>query len=71
MAYTQADLDKLDADIAATGIVESTEFADQKTNFRPVGDMLKLRAVMAAQIAAASSTTGGSRTRYASVSKGA
>lgn len=71
MAYTQADLDKLNADIAAIGTVKSTTVADQTTDFRALDEMLRLRALMAAEIAAAVSTTGGSRTRYASVGKGA
>lgn len=70
MAYSQAQLDALDADIAAFGTVESTSFADQQTRFRSLDELLRLRAVMAADVAAQSSTTGGSRTRYAAVSKG-
>ena len=70
MAYTQADIDKLDADIAAFGTVEQTTIADQTTRFRSLDDLLILRAVMVAAVAAQSSTTGGSRTRYAAVSKG-
>jgi hypothetical protein len=70
MAYTQAQLDALDADIANFGIVEQTSFADQATRFRSLDELLKLRAVMAAAVAAQTSTTGGSRTRYAAFDKG-
>lgn len=64
MAYTQAQLDALDAQILAAGAVKSTTFSDQSTTFRDLDEMLKLRAVMAASIA------GTSRTRYAATSKG-
>jgi len=67
LAYTQSDLDALDLQIAAAGAVKSTTFSDQSTTFRDLDDMLKLRAVMAQEIAAAA---GSSRTRYAATSKG-
>lgn len=67
MAYTQADLDALDADIAKVRLIDSTTFADQSTKFRSLDDLLKLRAVMAQSIAAAAGT---SRTRLAATSKG-
>lgn len=70
MAYTQAQLDALDADIANFGVVERTTFADQTTQFRSLDEMMKLRAIMAADVAAQTSTNGGSRTRYAAFSKG-
>lgn len=68
MAYTQAQLDALDADIANFGAVESTTFSDQSTRFRPLEDLLRLRAVMAADVAA---TAGATRTRYAAFRSGA
>lgn len=68
MAYTQADLDALDLEIATVRTVKATTTADQSTTFRDLDEMLKLRAIMAQAIAA--SATGSSRTRYASVSKG-
>jgi len=71
MAYTQADLDALDADIKAFGTIERTTFADQTTQFRSLDDLMRLRAIMAADVAASTSTTGGSRTRYAAFDKGA
>jgi hypothetical protein len=64
VAYTQADLDALDVDIAKIRIVQSTSFADQSATFRKLDELLALRAVMAATV----NTAG--RTRYAAVSKG-
>lgn len=64
MPYTQADLDKLDEQIAAAGVVKNSTIDGQSTTFRDVDDLLKLRQVMAAQVA------GGSRTRYATTRKG-
>lgn len=63
MAYTQADLDALDAQILAAGAVKSTTFADQSTTFRDLSEMLKLRALIAASLA-------GNRTRYGATQKG-
>ena len=67
MAYTQADLDALDAKILAAGTVKATTFSDQSTTFRDLDDMLKLRAIMEQQILSSSNR---SRTRYATTSKG-
>lgn len=67
MAYTQADLDALDAEIAAVRTVKSTTFADQSTTFRDLNEMLTLRALMAQQIA---SGAGRPSTRYAATRKG-
>lgn len=64
MAYTQADLDALDAQIAAAGAVKSTTFDNQSTTFRDLKEMLELRAVIARSL------NGTSRTRYAATSKG-
>jgi hypothetical protein len=64
MAWTQADLDELDAKIKAIEAVKATSFADQSTTFRDLDELLKLRALMAASVA------GSSRTRYAATSKG-
>jgi hypothetical protein len=63
MAYTQADLDALDADIAKVRLVKATTFDNQSTTFRDLDELLKLRAVMAAAV-------NGNRTRFASTSKG-
>lgn len=67
MAYTQADLDALDAEIATIRTVKVTSTADQSTTFRDLDELLTLRAVMAQQIAVAAS---GTRTRFAATSKG-
>lgn len=64
MAYTQADIDALDAEIAQVRLVKSTQFADQATTFRDLDELLALRAVMAQSVNTAS------RTRLASTSKG-
>lgn len=66
MAYSQADLDALDAEIAAIRTVKATSFADQSTTFRDLDELLEFRALMAASIAGTSS----SLTRYAATSKG-
>lgn len=67
MAYTQADLDALDAEIAEVRTVKQTAFSDQSTTFRDLDELLKLRALMVQDIAAAS---GRSSTRYVATSKG-
>lgn len=67
MAYSQADLDALDAEITKVRLIDSTTIADQSTKFRSLEELLMLRATMAQSIAAAS---GMSRTRLAATSKG-
>lgn len=67
MAYTQADIDALDAEIAQVRVVKATTFSDQSTTFRDLDELLRLRAVMAAAVNA---NAGGSRTRYGATSKG-
>jgi hypothetical protein len=62
MAYTQADIDALKAQIAAFAGVKSTTFADQSTTFDHEA-ALKQLAIMEAAV-------NGSRTRYAATSKG-
>jgi hypothetical protein len=52
MAYTQADLDALDVEIATIRTVKSTTTADQSTTFRDLDELLRLRAVMAQSMAA-------------------
>lgn len=46
MAWTQADVDKLDAAIASGGVLSSLTIDGQTFTFRSLDDMLKLRAVM-------------------------
>jgi hypothetical protein len=64
MAWTQADLDALDAQILAAGVVQTDSHSDKSTTFRSVDDLKKLRQMMAAQIGARP------RTRYATTDKG-
>lgn len=65
MAWTQADLDKLDAAMASGAVIQRMRFADQEWEFRSADDMLKLRAVIAQAVAA-----GAGATRLAATSKG-
>jgi hypothetical protein len=69
MAWTQADLDKLDAAIAAGGSMQSMTFAGGDSfTFRSLDEMLKLRAIMQGALNA---VTGTSTThRLAAFSKG-
>lgn len=67
MAYTQADLDALDAEIAAARLVKQDTRGDRSTTYRDLDELLALRAQMAAAVAASS---GKSRVRYATTSKG-
>lgn len=64
MAFTQADLDKLNAAIASGSVLQSISFADQSFTFRSMADMLQLRAVMQKDITKVTS-------RLAATSKGA
>ena len=65
--YSQSDLDALDAQIKTAQSVKSTTFGDQQTVFRDLDELLKLRALMAQEIATAA---GRARTRYAATRKG-
>lgn len=67
MAYTQADLDAIDAEINAIRTVESQTNGDRSTKFRPLDELYRERQRVAQAIAAAA---GAGRTRYASTSKG-
>lgn len=53
MAFSQTDLDKLDAAIAAGERVVA--FGDRRVEYRDVGEMLKARALVASSLAAAQS----------------
>lgn len=68
MAWTQSDVDALKAAIAAGRGAQSISFADQTVTFQSIDQMLKLLAVMTADVVA--TATGSSRTRYAATSKG-
>lgn len=62
MAYTQDDLDALDAEIAEVRLVKSTSFDNQSTTFRDLSELYRERERIVSAIAAAAGT---SRTRYA------
>lgn len=68
MAYTQDDLDKLDAAIAAGAVLQSIAFADQTFVFRSIAEMLQVRALIAQALNTAVGTTTGYR--VAATSKG-
>lgn len=63
--YTQSDLDELDAEIEKVRSVQQLQFSDQSITFRPLDELLKLRAVM---VQAINSSAGS--TRYAATRKG-
>jgi hypothetical protein len=65
MAWTQADLDRLDAALAGAAAIQRMKFADQEFEFRSIDDMLKLRSVVAQAV----SNQAGAY-RVASTSKG-
>jgi len=65
MAWTQADIDTLKAAILARRGARSIAFADQVVTFDSIDDMLKLLAVMTAEV-----STTSTRTRFAATSKG-
>ena len=65
MAYTQADLDAIDAEINTLRTVKATTIADQSTTFRDLDELYKERDRIARAIAG-----GVSRTRYLASSKG-
>jgi len=67
MAYTQADLDTIDAEIAKVRTVKATSLADRSVTFRSLDELTKERARVAAAIAQSSGT---SRVRFAATSKG-
>lgn len=50
MAFTQADLDKLDRAIADGRGARQISFADQTIVFHSVSDMLKLRSLIKRQV---------------------
>ena len=69
MPWTQTDVDNLKAAIAAGGGARTITFGDQSVTFNSIDEMLKLLAVMSAEVSAV--TTGSSsRTRLAAFSKG-
>jgi hypothetical protein len=67
MAYTQADLDALDAEIDTIRSVKAMSFGDQSTTFRDLDELYRERERIARAISAAA---GRSTTRYAVTNKG-
>lgn len=67
MAYTQADLDAIDAEINSLRTVDSQTIADRSVKYRSLDELYHERARVAQAIASASGTT---RTRVAATSKG-
>lgn len=67
MAYTQADIDALEARIKTFGGVQQSSFGDQSTTFDLAGAQTLL-ATMKRELAAASST-GHPRIRFAATRK--
>jgi hypothetical protein len=68
MAWTQADLDKLDAALASGSALQTITFADQSFTFRSIDEMLKLRGIMQQALNAAAGTA--TTHRVAAFSKG-
>jgi hypothetical protein len=64
---TQADLDAIDAEIAAVRTVKSTAFGDQSTTFRDLDELYRERERIARAIG---TTAGVPRTRLGVFSKG-
>lgn len=67
MAYTQADLDAIDRAIKAG--VDTVSYDGKLTKFRSLAEMQSIRAVIAADVAAAAATEP-VRQVYATTSKG-
>lgn len=53
MAYTQSDVDALDAEIATIRTAKATTSGDQSTTFRDLAELLQLRALMQQSVNAA------------------
>lgn len=68
-AWTQADVDALKLAISNGAVLESMTFGDQTFQFRSISDMLKVLALMQAEVNAASGAP--SNYRLAATSKGA
>jgi hypothetical protein len=69
MPFVQADIDLLKLAIASRQGARSITFSDQSVTFESIGDMVRLLALMEADVAVTESSTT-PRTRYAVVSKG-
>lgn len=68
MAFTQADLDVLDAAILQGGMVRTLSFQDQSVSFSSLDDMFRLRAIIVDSLAPAG--TAPSNYRYVVTDKG-
>ena len=66
MAFTQADLDKIDADIANGTLRLRSE--DSEIWYRRLDDMLRIRRMIAAEVSG--DTTGLGRRRFVSFKRG-
>lgn len=67
MAWTQDDLDKIDAALASGAAIKRLKFRDQEFEFRDIDEMMKVRDLIARSLAAAIAPT---NYRLASTSKG-
>lgn len=67
MAWSQTDINTLQAAIATNGAVKSITFADQTMTFRTLDEMRELLAMMRSEVSAESPQQ---RRRFAATSKG-
>lgn len=67
MAWSQTDLDKLDAAIAMG--VTTVAFRDRTVTYRNLDEMLRTRSIMTAEIAASSGSTVVERVQRVSMDK--
>lgn len=63
MAYTQADLDRIEAQIAA--VEKAVQFENRKVDYRPLDELLKQRDVIKNSLESSATT----RCTYASFTK--
>ncbi len=66
MAWTQTDLDSLESSLKAGATV--VQFGDRRVEYSTIDEMLKLRAVMKAEVEEAAGTTP-TRVSYATFNK--
>lgn len=59
MAYTQADLDRLDAAIASSSL--EVQYGDRRIRYRSMDELIAARNHVASQLAAAVATAAGNR----------
>lgn len=63
MAWTQADIDALDAALASGR--KTVQYGDKSTTYQSVDEMLKVRALMRSEVASAGATTSEGRSTLA------